>query len=170
VATRAAAQKVDAHAEPLTSHSATVTPGARIVPLSFDQQKQSWLESLQFSDRSTLKEIAYGKGRIFWTAYPVELAQGEQPAADLYAYVAGRLGITPMFDVPPTLSPGVLIYPTVLQDSVLYVMTSDSADDAKIDLRDKLTGARLTLQLPAQHAALAVIGKQEKRIVAKYGF
>jgi hypothetical protein len=170
VDTRAAALKVDAHAEPLTSHNATVILGARIVPLSFDQQKQNWLESLQFSDGSTLKEIAYGKGQIFWAAYPVELAQGEQPAADLYANIAGRLGIVPMFDAPPNLSPGVLVYPTVLQDSVLYVMTSDSADDAKIDLRDKLTGVRLTLRLTAQHAALAVIGKQEKRVVAKYGF
>jgi hypothetical protein len=168
--TRAAALKLDAHAEPLTSHNATVTLTARAIPLSFDQQKQSWLDSLQFNDGSTLKEVPYGKGRIFWTAYPVELAQAEQPAADLYTYVAGRLGIAPMFDVQPTLSPGVLVYPTVLQDSVLYVITSDSADDAKIDLRDILTGVRLTLQLPAQHAALAVIGKQEKRVIAKYGF
>jgi hypothetical protein len=170
VAPRAAALKLDAQAEPLIAHNATITVNARPISLSFDQQKQSWLESLQFSDGSTLKEVSYGKGRIFWTAYPVELAQGEQPAADLYAYIAGRLGIAPMFDVPSTLSPGVLVYPTALEDSVLYIMISDSADDARIDLRDKLTGVKLTLKLPAQHAALAVIGKQEKRVVAKYGF
>jgi len=49
-------------------------------------------------------------------------------------------------------------------------MGSDAAEDAKIDLRDKLTGARLSLLLPAQHAAIAVIGKREKGVVAKYGF
>ena len=54
--------------------------------------------------------------------------------------------------------------------SVLYVMVSDAAEDAKIDLRDNLTGARLNLMLPAQHAAIAVIGKREKGVVAKYGF
>jgi hypothetical protein len=58
----------------------------------------------------------------------------------------------------------------VLDDSVMYVMISDAAEDAKIDLRDKTTGARLTLQLPPQHAAIAVIGKKEKTVVAKYGF
>jgi len=63
-----------------------------------------------------------------------------------------------------------LIYPTVLEDSVLYVMISDQAEDAQIDLRDSLTGARVTLKLPAQHAAFAVIGKREKSVVAKYGF
>ena len=49
--------------------------------------------------------------------------------ADLYAYVAGRVGITPTFDVQGQLSPGVLIYPTLLDDSVMYVMISDAAED-----------------------------------------
>jgi hypothetical protein len=49
-------------------------------------------------------------------------------------------------------------------------MVSDAAEDARIDLRDKLTGARLSLVLPAQHAAMAVVGNREKGVVAKYGF
>jgi hypothetical protein len=64
----------------------------------------------------------------------------------------------------------VLIFPIVLEDSVLYVMVSDSSNETKIDLRDKLTGTRLVLQLPPQHAAMAVIGKRQKAVLAKYGF
>jgi hypothetical protein len=64
----------------------------------------------------------------------------------------------------------MMVFPISLQDSVMYIITSDSADDSKIDLRDKLTGARLTFALPSQHAAIAVIGKQQKSVVAKYGF
>ena len=75
-----------------------------------------------------------------------------------------------MYDLLSTVSAGVLIYPTVMEDSVVYVMVSDAAEDVTIDLRDKLTGARLTFQLSAQHAAIAVIGKQEKSVVGKYGF
>jgi hypothetical protein len=167
---RAAGANLDGHAEPLTFHNAVIKLSDRTISLSFDQQKQNLLDSLRFNDGSTLKEAAYGKGRIFWAAYPVELSEGAQAAADLYAYVAGRLGITPMFDLQAQLSPGVLVYPTVLEDSVLYVMISDAADDAKVDLRDKATGVRLTLQIPSQHAAIAVIGKKEKAVVAKYGF
>jgi hypothetical protein len=167
---RAAQLKVEAQTEPLVYHNASLKLNDRSLTLSFDTQKQTWLEALHFNDGSTLKEIPYGKGRIFWTAYPVELAEGTQPAADLYAYVAGRLGIASAFDLQGTLSPGVLIYPTVLEDSVMYVMVSDAAEDAKIDLRDKLTGARLSFVLPSQHAAIAVIGKHEKAVVAKYGF
>ncbi|MGH9515190.1 MAG: hypothetical protein ACRD3P_05875, partial [Terriglobales bacterium] len=87
-----------------------------------------------------------------------------------YSYVAGRVGLVPAYDVQGTLSSGVMVFPINLQDSVMYVLSSDSADDARVDLRDKLTGVRLTLQLPSQHAAIAVIGKQQKSVVAKYGF
>jgi hypothetical protein len=100
----------------------------------------------------------------------VELAEGTEAAANLYAYVAGRLNITPVFDLLSALSPGVLIYPTVLENYVLYVMVSDAAQDLPIDVRDKLTGVRLTLRLRAQHAALAVVGKRGKSVVARYGF
>ncbi len=175
---RAAQISLEAQTEPLTYHNARLQLNARALTLSFDTQKQTWLEALHFSDGSTLKEIPYGTGRIFWAAYPVELAEGTQSAADLYAYVAGRVGVAPLFeikaevqsDVQSALSPGVLIFPTVLDDSVLYVIVSDTAQDAKIDLRDKLTGTRLSLLLPGQHAAMAVIGKNEKSVVAKYGF
>jgi hypothetical protein len=171
---RAAELKLEAQAEPLVYHNARLQLGDHTLTLSFDAQKQTWLNALHFKDESTLKEIPYGKGRIFWAAYPVELAEGTQTAADLYAYVAGRVGIAPAFELvsglQSTLSSGVLIYPTVLEDSVMYVMVSDAAEDAKIDLRDKLTGARLSLTLPSQHAAIAVIGKREKSVVAKYGF
>jgi hypothetical protein len=168
--TRMADLKLDAQAEPLTYHNALMNLNDRPVWLSFDQQKQNWLDSLRFHDGATLKEIPYGKGRIFWAAYPVELAEGVQGAADLYAYVCSSLGIAPAFDGPSAISPGLLVYPVELQDSVLYVMTSESADDTNIQIRDKLTGLRLTLRLAGQHAALALIGKKEKSVIAKYGF
>ncbi len=167
---RAATLKLEAQTEPLTYHTATLRLKDQSVLLSFDQQKQNLLNSLRFNDGTTLKELPYGKGRVFWAAYPVELAEGSQASADLYTYVSDRLGIKPRFEVLSTLPTGVLVYPIVLEDSILYVMTSEDADDSKVDLRDKLTGARLTFELPAQRAALALIGKQQKAVIAKYGF
>ena len=58
----------------------------------------------------------------------------------------------------------------MLQDSVLYVLESESAEPVKVDLRDRLTGARLALTLPSQRAALALIRKSDGAIIAKYGF
>jgi hypothetical protein len=168
--TRAVEVKLDAHAEPLTYHNATVSLGDRAIPLSFDHQKQDLVESLRFGDGATFKEVSYGKGHIFWAAYPIELAEGPQATADLYAYVCGRLGIQSSFGLKSHLPPGVLVYPVVLSDSILYVLASENADDTKVDLLDTLSGVRLTFKLPAQHAALALIGKRQKTLVAKYGF
>jgi hypothetical protein len=170
IAHRAAELKLEAAAEPLVYHNAVLRLDGHDVALTFDQQKQSLLDSLRFRDGSTMKVISWGAGRIFWAAYPVELAEGSQPAADLYAYVAGKVGLKPVLDLVSPLSPGILVYPTVLESGVLYVMASESADSAKIDLRDRTTGVRLTLTLPAQHAAMALIGREEKTVVAKYGF
>jgi hypothetical protein len=63
-----------------------------------------------------------------------------------------------------------MVYPMPLDDAMLYIVVSDSATDAKVDLRDKNTGTQITLQLPAEHAALALIGKKDRAVIAKYGF
>ena len=159
-----------AHVEPLTYHNATVRLGNHSLPLAFGEPQQNWLDSLRFDDGSTFAEIHHGKGLIFWAAYPVELAESLQSTSDLYSYVAGRINIAPMFSLTSPLPSGVLVFPTMLADSVLYVLVSDSANDASINVRDQATGVSLALTLPAEHAAVAVIGKKEKKIVAKYGF
>jgi hypothetical protein len=168
--TRSADLKLGAVVEPLMFHSASIRLSDRTIPLAFDQQIQNFIETLRFNDGSSFKELPYGKGRIFWAAYPVEMAEGTQAVADLYATIAARVGIAPAYELSSPLSAGVLVYPTVMDDSVVYVLISDAAEDSRIDLLDKLTGIRLTLQLPAQHAAIAVIGKKEKAVVAKFGF
>jgi hypothetical protein len=151
-------------------HNATLRLGTRTIALDFPQAEQNSLDSLRFDDASTLKEIPHGKGRIFWAAYPVELSEDLQSTADLYSYVASGLNISPMFTSRTPVPPGILVFPTVFEDSILYVLVSDSADNAAIQVRDNATGADLTMTLPAEHAAIAVISKRDKKIVARYGF
>jgi len=158
------------HIEPLVYHSAELRLGDRRIALDFGQQQQNWLDSIRFDDRSTLKEIPHGKGRIFWVAYPVELSEDLKGTADLYSYVTSRLNIAPMFSTQSALPSGVLAFPTVLADSVLYVFLSDSSEDTAINVRDQATGVQLAFSLASQHAAIAVIGKKEKKVEAKYGF
>jgi hypothetical protein len=167
---RSAALKVGAEVEPLMFHNATMNAGGRSIPVSFDQQKQNLTEFMHFGDGSTLKEIPHGPGRIFWAAYPVELAEGTDAAAALYSYVAGRVGVAQLYDVQGPVSPGVLIFPIVLENTVLYIMASESAEDAQINLRDKTTGASLKLKLVGQRAAMAVVSRKSRGVVARYGF
>jgi hypothetical protein len=167
---RAAELGLPSHVEPLTYHNAAVRIGDRSLALAFAQPQQNWLDSLRFEDGSTLKEAAHGKGRIFWTSYPVELAEDSHSTSDLYWYVVSQLNIGLAFNQQSELPPGVLVFPTALANSMLYVFVSDSANDAAINLRDLVTGVSLAFTLPAEHAAIAVIGEKEKKIVAKYGF
>jgi hypothetical protein len=167
---RAEGLGIRCHVEPLTYHNATIRLGDRSLPLAFGQPQQNWLDSLRFDDGSTFKEIPRGKGRIFWASDPVELNEDSQSITGLYAYVASRVNIAPAFTTPSPLPAGVLAFPTALADSILYVFVSDSASDTALNLRDQATGAQLSFTLPAEHAAIAVVGRKEKKIVAKYGF
>jgi hypothetical protein len=167
---RASELGLKAHAEPLVYHDAVLRIGTRPVPLAFGQPQQNWLESLSFDDGSSMKEFSRGKGHIYWTADPVELSESLQAVADLYAYAAAQAKLTPAFHEISPLPPGILVYPTSFADSIVYILVSDSAADASIQLQDLATGVRLDFKLPSQHAAIAVLGKKEKKLLARYGF
>ena len=167
---RAQALGLQARTDPQNYRGAGIRLPDKVIPLTYLQQEQFALEALRFLDGASWKEISWGQGKIFWSAYPIELAEGLGPAVEVYNYVLKALGIKPLFELQSPLPEGVLVYPTELQDALLYILESETADDTQIDLRDVLTGARLTMKLSAQHAAIALLGKQEKAIIAKYGF
>jgi len=161
---------LEAEVAPLTYHDAAIHVGDHFLTLAFGEQQQNWLDSIRFDDGTTFKELSHGKGRIFWAAYPVELAEDLRSAADLYAYVAKAVNVGPMFAAQTRLPAGVLIFPTLLADSVMYVFISDSADNAAISVRDEATGVPIAFQLAGEHAAIAIISRKERKVVAKYGF
>jgi len=167
---RTAPLDLDATTEPLISHNAQIRLDNSAINVSFDQQKQFTLEVLRFRDASGLHEISLGKGRIFWAAYPVELAENPDSPAQLYSYVVGKLGLAPQFELRSPLPSGVLVHVAELEDSVLYIFENESFNDSSIDLRDSVTGAELKLSVSANHAAIAVLDKKTKSIIAKYGF
>jgi hypothetical protein len=166
----AAVGLADAKVEPLTVHNAEMAAGNETIPLSFGFDAQTWLETFQFRDGQQLKELTVGSGHIFWAPYPVELAEGEAAAAKLYSTVFSEIGMTSPFELKSAAAPGVLIYPTVLQDSVLYVIVSERDRDYDLDLVDTTSRAELKLRLPAEHAAMALIRKSDGAITSKYGF
>jgi hypothetical protein len=170
IAHRLAAAGLQGTAEPLTFRTATLVAGGESIPMSFDQSMQGVLESVRFDDGATLESKTYGQGHIFWAAYPVELADNPDAAAHLYSYVLQQAGITPMFESASSLPPGVLVYPTVLRDAVLYIFESEDAADTKIDLKDKVTGAQIRLNLRSRHAALVLLRKKDGAVIASYGY
>ncbi len=168
---RAAELFPGAQPKPVTARSNLLSIREHTVEITYGELQSTWLEGLAWKDRSqTIQQTSFGKGKIFWVAYPVEAARNLNAAAEVYREVFTELGIEPSFEVHSPLSPGVLIYSIQLQEAFLYVMVSDSAEDAEIDLRDKTTGTVLKLHLASQRAALALIRKQDGAVIAKYGF
>ncbi len=100
---RAADLGLAAHVEPLTYHDATIRLGDSFHSLSHsDSSSKTGSTPCASTTPRLFKEIPHGKGRIFWTSYPVELAEDSHSTADLYAYVPARLNITP--DVHPAIA------------------------------------------------------------------
>jgi len=167
---------IQASTEPLTFHYATISDNVgtsaatNAVFLSFNQQAQQLLEYLSFEKGATLKDFPVGRGQLFWAAYPIELAQENEAAADVYREVIERAGIPWLFTGHFVAGLNVLANVTDLQDAVLYVFENESASDAALNLKDVATGAPLRFTLPLNRAALALIDKNTKQIVAKYGF
>jgi hypothetical protein len=167
---RAASIGLDARVEPLTIHNAEMRLGDRTIQIQFNAEAQRWLEELHFKGGQQVKEISYGSGRVFWAPYPVEMAEGAESAAALYTAVFGEIGLQALFELKSPPVTGILIYPMILRDSVLYVVASETDQDRDLDLIDKTSGGELKIRLRSQRAAIALIRKSDGAITAKYGF
>ena len=154
--------------EPLTFHSSGFYAdrkwGRVSTPIPFDQQKQQLLEFLRFEDGSAEAALSLGKGKLWWCAYPIELSDNLEAAAFTYARALG------LSDSRFEARPGTLIFPIELEDAVLFVFESEFSQDQEINIRDEVTGTELKFKLPSERAALALISKKTKQIVAQYGF
>jgi hypothetical protein len=167
---------IKATTEPLTFHDARITGSVGLSSqvetmfLFFNQQDQQLLEYLYFEDGAAIKDFPLGHGQLFWCAYPVELSDSPPSAAALYQQVVERASIPPSWDGGILFGDALLINPINLQDAVLYVFENESDQEDNMNLRDPVTGAQFAVRVPAGRAALALIDKKTKQIVAKYGF
>lgn len=142
--------------------------GQPAVQVSFPTIAQQWpIEVLRFADGKSVETISHGRGKILWAADPVELAEAYDPAAALYAYALRDAGVKPSFT--GTLSPGVLAFPTVLDDAVLYSFSNEALDDQPVDIHDAVSGAHLKFTLPAQRGAAILLNKKNGAVLAAYG-
>jgi len=164
---RLAALGAPAAAESLLLRAATQRVGDKSLALSFTHDKQQAAEHLRFADGETFHTLTHGKGRIFVASEPVELAEGLQPAAELYAWMVKQAGVERSFtgETPA----GVLVRPLVLADSVLYLIVSESANINKIAVHDKITGGEINLTVAPGHAELVLLSRKDGRVLARFG-
>ena len=167
---------IHASTEPLTFHEATTIASTSApdtfvsTSLSFAQQEQQALEFVRFNDGSLESQIPLGKGTLDWFAHPVELSASSFDSAAVYNEAIRRSLIPSDAALKSTNGNGALIYPIDFEQGVLYVFESESATSQDINVKDGVNHAVISFRLESQHAALALIDKKTKQIVAKYGF
>jgi hypothetical protein len=158
---------IDATSSTLDYRSATIVLGTESIEASFAMAAQRALETLHLADKQSYIEVRQGKGNIFLVATPVEFAESPDAAAAVYQHVLSQIGIVPEFEAAH-LPPGVLLRPEVLKDSVLYLFVSESSADQDIDIRDKLSGANLKLNLQASRTKLVLLDRTTGAVLAAY--
>ncbi|MBT9330805.1 hypothetical protein [Paracidobacterium acidisoli] len=145
-------------------------PGEKPIDVSFPTIIQQLpLQVLRFADGKSVESIPHGKGRILWARDPVEFAEGYDATAALYRYALAQAAAAAPFRQVTPLSPGVLAFPTVLDDAVLYSFSNESLDAQPIDLTDALTGDRIRFTLAAQRGAMLLLDRRSGAVLAAYG-
>jgi hypothetical protein len=166
VTQRFAALGASATPESVLLRTATQRIGDTSEKLSFTFDKQQGADHLRFADGETLHTLTKGKGKIFVASEPVELAEGLQPAADLYTWALKQAGVEKPF-VGRT-SAGILVRPLTLADSVLYLIVSESADIEKISVHDKLSGGEINLTVSPGRTALILLSRKDGHVLARF--
>jgi hypothetical protein len=159
---------VKARIVPLTVRQSELKIGAQpAVQVSFPTLvQQEPIEVMRFSDGKSVETASHGRGKILWAADPIEFSEDYDPTAALYRYALHEAGVAASFD--GALSPGVLAFPTVLDDAVLYVFSNESLDDQPVDIRDAVSKAHLKFGLSAQRGA-AILLSRTGTVLASYG-
>jgi hypothetical protein len=127
------------------------------------------IEVMRFADRKSVETVSHGGGRILWAQDPVEFSEDYDPTAALYRYALKEAQVAPALREDSPLSPGVLAFPTVLDDAVLYSFSNESLDAQPVDIEDTVTHAHLKFTLPSQRGAAILLRKSDGVVLAAYG-
>jgi hypothetical protein len=170
-ADRLAALHIDAQVLPLDVRQSTLQlHNGKSEDISFPTLAQQLpLAVLRFADGKSVETIPHGKGRILWERDPVEFAENYSAVVALYRYTLDQAGVTPAFREMSPLSPGVLAFPTMLENAVLYSFSNESLDAQTVDITDEITHAHIHFILQPQRGAMLLLDRKTGTVLARYG-
>ncbi len=123
-----------------------------------------------FLDRSVLSswdEKPLGKGRILFSPLPLELNDNLQAVGEVYRYALKTAGVVPAYSTA-LQDTGILICPTRFPHATLYVLASESSQDA-VSFRDRTSGKEFSGRLEPGRAALLLVG-EDGGLLASYNW
>jgi len=124
--------------------------------LSYSGDKTTYLDRAILPDKTLWVEKSLGKGKILFTPLPLELNDNEQAVGDVYKYALKTAGVAPTYTT--TLQdPGMLICPTKFPHSTLYVLVSETGQQA-VSFTDRKSGKQFSGTLEPGRSAMLLVG------------
>jgi hypothetical protein len=164
---RAAGVGLDYQEVPLLLREQTFRWAGSTLALSYGGLKTTVLSRAALPGGEDWMEEPLGKGKILFSALPLELNDRLDAVAAVYAYALKAAGVEPPYTTTAT-DPGLLICPTVLPHATLYVLTSET-NEAAISFRDKRSDRTFSGQLEPGRAALLLVG-EDGTLITSYGW
>ena len=135
------------------------------LPLEFGGMTTTLFDRATLPDGRDFYEQPLGKGKIIFSAFPLELNSNLDSIARVYEYAAKAAGVGRTY-VTPVTNRGILICPTQLPHATLYVLTSET-ETSDISFTDRRSGKLFVGKLEAGRAAILLIGENGD-LLAKY--
>ncbi|MBN1396819.1 MAG: beta-galactosidase [Bacteroidetes bacterium] len=163
---RAKTLNINYESAPLATRETVINwPGGPSL-LSYSGDKTTYAERGLLDYNQTFMSIQLEKGRILYSALPLEISDQLNEIGRIYKYAMKSAGVNPVYETSCE-DPGILICPTQLPDATLYVLTSESSSVTPFSFIDKKSGKEFSISLEPGRAALLLAGK-EGEILASY--
>jgi hypothetical protein len=153
---RAAQAGLDYVPEPLELRDETFEWAGDPLHLSYGGLKTTMLSRATLPGNKDWQEVNLGKGRILFSALPLELNDHLEAVAAVYGYAMKAAGIRPTYTTK-VHDPGMLICPTQLADATLYVLSSET-NERNVSFHDERSGKDFSGSLDPGRAALLLVG------------
>ncbi|GAA0134973.1 hypothetical protein YSY43_18130 [Paenibacillus sp. YSY-4.3] len=116
----------------------------------------------------TLLELPLGRGRLIWTALPLELNERDEPIHALYRYAAEAAGVSTELEWRAGGDlPGIYGRKLSFKEGSLFVFVSEYAWDSKIEVRDPQTDSLYSFEIEKERSVLFAADKAG-RVTAVY--
>jgi hypothetical protein len=133
--------------------------------LQYGGNKTTFLSRALLPNGGDWEEKLVGKGRILFSALPLELNGNLQAVADVYNYALKVAGVAPVYSTAIN-DPGILICPTRYPNATLYVITSES-NGTDVSFEDLRSGKKIKGTLKSGGAALLLV-RTDGKLAATY--
>jgi len=135
--------------------------------LTFSGNKTTVLSRAVLPNGAEWVEKPLEKGKILFSALPLELNDNLQAVGDVYSYALRVAGVAPVYTTT-VKDPGIMICPSLFPDATLYVLTSES-NQVRAEFTDARSGRSYSGSLESGRAAILLVGADGK-LLANYNW